>query len=392
MFTDQCLILAGGYGSRLGEITKKIPKPLIKVNGKPFIYYLIKNLYRQGIREFIILTYYKNSLFKKKELKYFKDIKIKVLKEKKKSGTLGSIINAKKFLKKTFFVVNGDTFFDFNIRDLENNVLKFKKYIGIALTKIKSSDSKISYELKFNKFKNVFISKRKIKYVCGGLYFLKKQIINKFKLEELDIDRNLILKSKKKIFAKYYRNNFLDIGTPEDLKKSGSFIKKNIIKPCVFLDRDGVFNYDYGYVHKPARTKWRKNIFNTVKFLNDNNYRVIIVTNQAGIAKGLYTIKTFKKYTRWFHNEFLKTGSFIDQTYYCPYHPHGKIKIFKKKSNQRKPGNGMILDALRNWEIDKKNSFLIGDKLSDLKAGEKSGIRSYFVKKDIYLQVKRLIK
>ena len=83
MFTDQCLILAGGYGSRLGEITKKIPKPLIKVNGKPFIYYLIKNLYRQGIREFIILTYYKNSLFKKKELKYFKDIKIKVLKEKK---------------------------------------------------------------------------------------------------------------------------------------------------------------------------------------------------------------------------------------------------------------------------------------------------------------------
>ena len=200
MFTDQCLILAGGYGSRLGEITKKIPKPLIKVNGKPFIYYLIKNLYRQGIREFIILTYYKNSLFKKKELKYFKDIKIKVLKEKKKSGTLGSIINAKKFLKKTFFVVNGDTFFDFNIRDLENNVLKFKKYIGIALTKIKSSDSKISYELKFNKFKNVFISKRKIKYVCGGLYFLKKQIINKFKLEELDIDRNLILKSKKKKF------------------------------------------------------------------------------------------------------------------------------------------------------------------------------------------------
>ena len=63
MFTDQCLILAGGYGSRLGEITKKIPKPLIKVNGKPFIYYLIKNLYRQGIREFIILTYYKNSFF-----------------------------------------------------------------------------------------------------------------------------------------------------------------------------------------------------------------------------------------------------------------------------------------------------------------------------------------
>ena len=129
MFTDQCIVLAGGYGSRLGEITKKIPKPLIKVNGRPFIYYLIKNLYRQGIREFIILTYYKNS-FLKKELKYFKDIKIKILKEKKIWYTRFNI-KCKKFLKKTFFVVNGDTFFDFNIRDLENNVLKFKKDIEL---------------------------------------------------------------------------------------------------------------------------------------------------------------------------------------------------------------------------------------------------------------------
>ena len=81
---------------------------------------------------------------------------------------------------------------------MENNVLKFKKDIGVGLTKIKSSESKISYDLKFNKFKNVSLSKRKIKYVCGGLYFLKKQILTRFKLEELDIDRNLILKTKKK--------------------------------------------------------------------------------------------------------------------------------------------------------------------------------------------------
>ena len=66
IFSNQCLILAGGYGSRLGNITKKIPKPLIKINNKPFILYLIKNLYRQGIRDFLILSYYKNFLFEKK--------------------------------------------------------------------------------------------------------------------------------------------------------------------------------------------------------------------------------------------------------------------------------------------------------------------------------------
>ena len=109
-FSNQCLILAGGYGSRLGKITKKIPKPLIKINNKPFIFYLIKNLYRQGVREFIILSYYKNFLFEKKIFKKFRNAKIKIIKEKRKLGTLGSIINSKKHLKNSFFVVNGDSF------------------------------------------------------------------------------------------------------------------------------------------------------------------------------------------------------------------------------------------------------------------------------------------
>ena len=143
MQTTQCLILAGGYGSRLGHLTKKTPKPLIKINKKPFILYLIKNLYRQGIRDIIILTFYKNSQFLKKSLINFKDIKIKVIKEKKKLGTLGSVVNVKNFLQNRFFVVNGDTYFDFNIRDLEYNLLKRKKDVGVALTKIKSSENKL---------------------------------------------------------------------------------------------------------------------------------------------------------------------------------------------------------------------------------------------------------
>lgn len=125
-FSDQCLILAGGYGSRLGKITKNCPKPLLKINNKPFILYLIKNLYRQGIREFIILSYHKNTSFNKNIFKRYRDAKIKVIKEKTKLGTLGSIINVKKHIKETFFVVNGDSYFDFNIRDLEFNFFKKK--------------------------------------------------------------------------------------------------------------------------------------------------------------------------------------------------------------------------------------------------------------------------
>lgn len=391
-FSDQCLILAGGYGSRLGKITKNCPKPLLKINGKPFIFYLIKNLYRQGIREYLILSYYKNKSFKKKFFKKFRDAKITIIKEKTKLGTLGSIINVKKYLKKTFFVVNGDSYFDFNIRDLEFNFFKTKKYVGVALTKINNSLSKISYEIKNKKIIKITNSKKKEKLVCGGLYYLNKKILFNIKKKNLDIDRDLILKIdyKKYVYAKYYKSNFLDIGTPKDLKKSSKFLKKNIIKPCAFLDRDGVINKDLGYVHTIEKTKWLKNIFKAIKYLNDKNYRVIILTNQAGIAKGYYSIRDYFKYTNWFNAQFLNKGSFIDQIYFSPYHLEGIIKKFKKKSNFRKPGNGMILSALKDWEIDKKKSFLIGDKQADILAGKKSSIKSYLVKGNILNQIKKL--
>ena len=390
--SNQCLILAGGYGSRLGTITKNTPKPLIKINNKPFILYLIKNLYRQGIKNFIILSYYKNSNFKKKKLKFFRDAKIKIIKEQSKLGTLGSVINAKKYLKKSFFVVNGDSYFDFNIRDLEFNTFKYKKKIGVSLTKIESKLPKIAYEFKNKKLNKISSTTKKEKFICGGVYYFKKNILGGFDKKILDIDKDLILKVKHKkfIFAKYYSSKFLDIGTPKDLKRSSTFLKKNIIKPCAFLDRDGVINKDLGHVHTPKQTKWKKNIFNAIKYLNDNNYRVIILTNQAGIAKGYYTEKTFFNYSKWFLNQFLNKGSFIDQIYFSPFHPDGKIKKFRKKTNLRKPGNGMIISACKDWEIDKKKSFLIGDRDTDVLAGKKSSLKSFLVEENIYAQIKKL--
>ena len=393
MISDQCLILAGGFGKRLGQITKKTPKPLIKINRKPFLIYLIKNLYRQGVRNFIILTFYKNQFFQKKSIINFKDAKIKIVREKEKLGTLGSIINIKSKLKNSFFVLNGDSYFDVNIRDLEFGQTNSKKDIGVALTKIKSPLNKFSYQLKNGKIDKILFSKKKEKYICGGLYYFKKKILKNIRKKNLDIDKDLILNlnHEKFIYAKYYKNNFLDIGTPKDLKRSSSFLLRNIVKPCAFLDRDGVINEDLGYVHTVKKTVWKKNIFRAIKYLNDHNYRVIILTNQAGIAKGYYSIKKYLKYTQWFSKKFLSHGSFIDQIYFSPFHPDGKIKKFKKKSNLRKPDNGMIIKAFKDWEIDKKKSFLIGDKDTDLFAGQKSGIKSFLVKENIFKQIKKLI-
>ena len=262
------------------------------------------------------------------------------------------------------------------------------------MTKINSSLNKISYQINKNNTAKIIKTKKKEKYVCGGIYYLTKKTISNFKVKYLDIDEDLIFKanSKKFIFVKYYDNSFLDIGTPKDLKKSSKFLKNNTYKPCAFFDRDGVLNEDLGYVCNARRTKWKNKIFKTVKYLNDNNYRVIIITNQAGIAKGYYSLEKFKNFTKWYHDEFIRKGSFIDQTYFSPYHPNAKYKKYKKKSNLRKPGNGMIIQAMQEWEINKKKSFLIGDQITDLEAGKKTGIKSFLVQSDIFSQIKKITK
>ena len=124
--TDQAVIFVGGLGTRLGKITKKVPKPLIKVCKKPFIEHLILFFSKQGIKEIILLSGYKKKLFKKKyhNKTFFNSTKIICCEEIKPLGTGGSLLNAKKFLKKNFFLSNGDTYFDFNLQDLPLNTKK----------------------------------------------------------------------------------------------------------------------------------------------------------------------------------------------------------------------------------------------------------------------------
>lgn len=392
--TRECIILAGGLGTRLGKITKKTPKPLIKVKNKPFIFYIIENLYRQGIRKFYILTWYKSNFFLKSIPSKFRDAEIKVIKEKKKLGTAGCVINIINKLEKSFFVVNGDTFFDINIRDLQKKTNDNNSMIGIGLKYSSTHLGYKSYKVKNNLVTKYYKSKNKIKLVCGGIYFFKKRVFSKMKKKNMDIDNDILspyLEKKKKITGIIYKNDFIDIGTKFFLNKAKKFIEKKIFRPSAFFDRDGVINYDYKYVHTKRKFVWKKNIFKAIKLLNDKGFRVFIITNQAGIAKGLYSEKDFKRLNSWMNQQFIKNGSFIDQVYYCAYHPDAIIKKYKKKTNLRKPGNGMIMNAFKDWKINKKNSFLIGDSETDIIAGRKSLLKSYFVKKDIYRQISSII-
>ena len=117
MKTKQCVILAGGYGSRLGVITNKIPKPLLKINKIPFLFYLILKLKRSGIKSIIILVWNKSDEFNKIDFKKKFNLNIKIIKEPKKLGTGGCLINSYKYLDKNFLEM--DTLFDISLKKLE---------------------------------------------------------------------------------------------------------------------------------------------------------------------------------------------------------------------------------------------------------------------------------
>ena len=162
---------------------------------------------------------------------------------------------------------------------------------------------------------------------------------------------------------------------------------------CVFLDRDGVINQDKGYISKISDFKIYPGVGKAISLLNKKNYLVIIITNQSGIGRGLIKIKELKNIHNYLRKKIKKYGGKIDDIFYCPFHPEfGKGK-YKKKSNDRKPGDGMIKKAIKKWKVNTKTSFMIGDKISDKLAAKKAKIKFFYKKeKNLNTQIKNILK
>ena len=148
-----------------------------------------------------------------------------------------------------------------------------------------------------------------------------------------------------------------------------------------FLDRDGVLNsskINEGYVGFIKDFKWIRGAKKTIKYLKLKNYKIVIVTNQSGIARGYFSLKDVYKLHKYLSMELKKIGASVDKIFFCPYHKDGIIKKYKKNSNLRKPNIGMFLKAKKIWNIDKKNSFMVGDQITDMQFAKKAGIKGYF--------------
>ena len=143
---------------------------------------------------------------------------------------------------------------------------------------------------------------------------------------------------------------------------------------ALFLDRDGVINVNHGYVHTPANTDWVPGIFELVADAHARGYLPIVVTNQAGIGRGLYDEAAFLDYTAWMHTQFSARGTPLLATFWCPHHPEAGLGVYRVDCECRKPRPGMLREAIARFAIDPARSLMIGDKQGDLDAAAAAGI------------------
>jgi len=148
-------------------------------------------------------------------------------------------------------------------------------------------------------------------------------------------------------------------------------------RPAVFFDRDGVLNMDIGYLFESHKLVWIDGAREAVKAVNDMGYFAFVVTNQSGVARGLYEEAHVQQLHDWMADELGKIGAHIDAFEYCPFHPEGTVERYRQISQRRKPAPGMINGLLKRFPVDLERSFLVGDQPTDIAAARAAGLKGY---------------
>lgn len=382
---EQCVILCGGLGSRLGELTKDMPKPLLEIGGRPFLEILLREVMRQGCRKILLLAAFEarriSEFVEALDLNTHPEVKIDIAVEPGRAGTGGALWHAREQLEDSFFLLNGDSWFDVSLCELARFLETGGSTLGaLSLRKIQDASRYGVVDVKGGKV--VAFHSRPDRegpgLVNGGVYAFRRAIVNHLTPScSLESDVLPVLARSDFLLAKVDDAFFIDIGVPDSYNEAQASIPAQLKRPAIFLDRDGVLNIDHGYVGTADRLEWMPGAQDMVLAANRAGYYVFVVTNQAGIGRGFYTEADYLALRRHMRGDLSKIGAHIDDERFCPFHPEAALEQFRGESDWRKPGPGMLLDLLANWPVEIDGSFLVGDKDSDVLAAQNAEIPGY---------------
>lgn len=157
----------------------------------------------------------------------------------------------------------------------------------------------------------------------------------------------------------------------------------------IFLDRDGTINTEVNYLYRPEELKILPGVPDAIRYWKEQGYRIVVVTNQAGVARGYYTEADVDALHAYMNRLLQKQGAGIDHFFYCPHHPEHGIGAYRRQCHCRKPETGMFEMAEQYYEVDREHSWMIGDKLSDILAGKNYGVHTALVGTGYGMEVHR---
>ncbi len=380
----QAVVLVGGLGARPdtppGSRTVTTPKSMLHAGGRPFLDTLIDEIARYDAFEEILLL--ASHQAKQVLAGYAGTVRgrsrLTVALVQEPLGTAGALAHAAGLLQKRFLLLNGASFFDFNLLDL---VWRADSSLVHMALRAEAFGDRSHHVVLENDRVRAFLAPGHgaTGPADAGVYVIDRSVIDGIDLPPASLEQDILpaLAATGALKGTCYRGYFIDIGIARDHAGAEAGLKERLRRPAVFFDRDGVLNHDTGYIFEAGKLKWIDGAREAVKAVNDAGYFAFVVSNQSGVARGLYEESDVQALHRWMADEMAMMGAHIDAFEYCPDHPDGTIERYRRVSDRRKPAAGMITDLLSRFPVNTDDSILVGDKASDLEAARSAGLRGY---------------
>lgn len=379
------LILAGGKGTRLRSEIGDLPKCLADIKGKEFIKHILDKLIVEGFDNVVMAIGYNYDKIINALGQNYKNLKIFYSVEAEPLDTGGAVFNALRMIRTPYMlVINGDSFCDLSLRQFilktikgpykrglvavySDDISQYGSIKGDAEGKLMSFDEKLTQNISG--------------WINGGIYLFSKSDFYqsklkyelKFSLEEVFVP-SLI---EKGVEVFYSPGKFLDIGTPERYLLAKSFFGNYVNDGfrLAVIDRDGTIIKDKVYLKDPNNIEFIGDAENAIRLLNMHNFKVVILTNQSGIGRGLFSEDTLHSIHNRIFYYLSEKGAGIDGIYYCPHHPDENCLC-------RKPKTGLFYSITDDFS-GFKEVYVIGDNKCDLEFAKNIKAKMFLIKNEI---------
>ena len=377
----QAAILVGGLGSRLGAATARVPEPILPCGGRPFLAWLMRELLRFGIDEFLLLTGHLSPVLEAAlpgiAASLPRKVAITVSEGPARAGTGGALHHARDRLHERFLLCNGDSMLDFNLARLlaaapapGRIVLRWVADTGRYGVVGVEGDQVRAFQ--------PHAASCGPGLVYAGITLFDRSILPRLRPAcSLEADLMPGLAASGGLRATVAEGFFIDTGIPDDLARAQTALPAHLRRPALFLDRDGTINRDHGWVGTRERFEWLDGALAAIAAATEAGWHVFVVTNQSGIARGCYDEPALDSLHGWMIEAVRRAGGTVDDIRYCPFHEDATVLRYRRASQWRKPAPGMILDLIERWELDPARCVLVGDQLTDVAAAGAAGIAGH---------------